>query len=227
MSVAQNRERSDNEKARMVTPELPKRAGRRPAASAAGSGAREEIETVARQQFAELGYERVSVRGVAREAGVDPKLVHHYFGGKESLFAAVVELPLTPGDVIDELRAPSAESLGLRFARIVVRMQSNPLSRMTMLGVIRAATSQPLAADRIRAILTTRLLIPVARELHLDQPDLRAALVGSQVVGLLMARYVVKLPALARASDDEIIELLGASLDAVLGVAITPQAESS
>jgi AcrR family transcriptional regulator len=159
----------------------------------------------------------VSVRGVAREAGVDPKLIHHYFGGKESLFAAVVELPLTPGDVISELRMPSDESLGRRLARIVIRLQGNALARMTMLGVIRAATSQPLAAERIRAILTTRLLVPVARELHLDQPDLRAALVGSQVVGLMMARYVVKLPALAQASDEDIIELLGASLDAVLG----------
>jgi len=182
---------------------------------------------VARQQFAELGYERVSVRGVAREAGVDPKLVHHYFGGKESLFAAVVELPLTPGDVIAELREPSEEALGHRLARIIVRLQSNALSRMTMLGVIRAATSQPLAAERIRALLTTRLLLPIARELTIDQPDVRAALVGSQVVGLIMARYVVKLPALASASDEEIIELLGASLDAVLGVAIIPAAESS
>jgi hypothetical protein len=96
-----------------------------------------------------------------------------------------------------------------------------------MLGVIRAATSQPLAAERIRALLTTRLLLPIARELTIDQPDVRAALVGSQVVGLIMARYVVKLPALASASDEEIIELLGASLDAVLGVAIIPAAESS
>ncbi|MBH0116059.1 TetR family transcriptional regulator [Salinibacterium sp. NG253] len=211
----------------MAAEDSPKRAGRRPSASAAGSGAREEIEVVARQQFADLGYERVSVRGVAREAGVDPKLIHHYFGGKEALFAAVVELPLTPGEVVAELRVPSEETLGHRLARIVIGMQGNALSRMTMLGVIRAATSQPRAAERIRALLTSRLLVPVARELEIDQPDLRAALVGSQVVGLMMARYVVKLPALARASDEEITELLAASLDAVLGSVITPAAGNS
>jgi AcrR family transcriptional regulator len=217
----------DDGMVQMAGQESPKPAGRRPASGATGSGAREEIEAVARQQFAEFGYERVSVRGVARGAGVDPKLIHHYFGGKESLFAAVVELPLTSGDVIAELSTPGAETLGRRLARIFIRMQSSPLSRMTMLGIIRAATSQPLAAERIRVILTTRLLVPVARELHLDQPDLRAALVGSQVVGLMMARYVVKLPALARASDAEITELLAASLDAVLGTPIIPRAATA
>ena len=193
------------------------RRGRRPGASSAAE-TREAIERVAREQFAELGYEKVSVRGIARAADVDPKLVHHYFGGKEALFATIVQLPLAPGDVVAELSAPSAGSPGTRLARIILDLQANTLARMTMMSIIRAVANEKHAAERIRTILTQRMLEPMARELGVDRPELRASLVGSQVVGLMMARHVVKLPALVAVADEELAELLAATIDAALGV---------
>lgn len=194
-----------------------RRQGRRPGASSAAES-RESIERVAREQFAELGYEKVSVRGIARAAEVDPKLVHHYFGGKESLFASIVQLPLSPDDIVAELSAPSADSPGTRLARIILDLQANPLARMTMMSIIRAAANEKHAAERIRTMLTQRLFEPLARQLGVDQPEVRASLVGSQVVGLMMARHVVKLPALVAVSDAELGPLLAATIDAALGV---------
>lgn len=194
-----------------------RRAGRRPGASSAAES-RETIERVAREQFAELGYEKVSVRGIARAADVDPKLVHHYYGGKEALFAAIVQLPLAPADIVAELGTPSDDSPGTRLARIILDLQANPIARMTMMSIVRAAANERHAAERIRSILTQRLFEPLARQLGVDRPQLRASLIGSQVVGLMMARHVVKLPALVAASDTELAELLAATIDAALGV---------
>ena len=194
-----------------------RRPGRPPGASSADES-RAAIERVAREQFAELGYEKVSVRGIARAAGVDPKLVHHYFGGKEALFAAIVQLPLGYPDIVAELGRPSGDSPGTRLARIILDLQANPIARMTMMSIIRAAANERHAAERIRSVLTQRIFEPLARQLGVDRPQLRASLVGSQVVGLMMARHVVQLPALVAASDAELAELLGATIDAALGV---------
>lgn len=194
-----------------------RRAGRRPGTDSAAIS-RETIERVAREQFAELGYEKVSVRGVARAAEVDPKLVHHYFGGKEALFAAVVQLPLAPAEILAQLDGPSSESPGTRLARIILDLQAQPIVRLTMMSIIRAAVNERHAAERIRSMLMQRLYLPAMHKLGVDQPELRASLIGSQVVGLMMARHIVKLPGLAGATDEEIAPLLAATLDAALGV---------
>ena len=73
---------------------------RRPGRPTGGTRTREQIAAAARRQFAELGYERTTIRGVAKEAGVDPALVHHFFGSKQRLFLSVTELPLQPEEVL-------------------------------------------------------------------------------------------------------------------------------
>ena len=80
------------------------------------SGTREAILTAARRQFAELGYDRTSMRQVALEAGVDPTLVSHFHGSKQKLFLAVIELPFSPADVLPELLAGDPQEIGVRFA---------------------------------------------------------------------------------------------------------------
>lgn len=196
------------------TPSRPRRrsAGRRPA----GSGTREAIARAAREQFAELGYDRTSVRGIARAADVDPKLVHHFFGGKEELFAQVVQLPVDPEAVLGRLAEPGRESVGERFAAFVLDAQSNPIARATMLSIIRAAANERHAAERIRSLLTARLLLPLAHRLGVDSPELRGSMIASQVVGLTMARFVVKLPALSTAEESDLQALLAATIDAAL-----------
>jgi AcrR family transcriptional regulator len=172
--------------------------GRRPA----GSGTREAIVEEAKRQFGARGYRDVTLRGVAQGAGVDPKLVLHYFGSKQGLFAASVELPMSPEVV---LAAVFAERGGLRAARFLVEVLQDADARDTFTALLRAAVSEPEAAEVIRDILTTRMLLPVAERVGGDRPDLRAAMMASQLVGLVMARAVVGIPPLVSATPDELV----------------------
>ena len=183
--------------------------GRRPV----GSGTREAIAAAARRQFGELGYRRASLRSIADEAGVDPRLVLHFFGSTQELFAAVVELPFDPATAFDLLLAPGEQGLGRRLAAFLLDVQDSPEGQRTITGLIRAAASEDEAAAMIRELVGQRLLLPLASRLGRDRPELRASLVGSQVVGLAMARHVVGLPALTTASRDELVAALTPVLD--------------
>jgi AcrR family transcriptional regulator len=142
------------------------------------------------------------MRAIAADAGVDPRLITHFFGSKQELFVAVVELPFDPETTFDALLSGSGADtdVGSLLADFVLEMLEQPRSRTTMLSVIRAAASEEEAARQIQDLLATRLLAPLARHLGTDQPELRAALIASQVVGLAFARHVVGFPAL-RAED--------------------------
>ncbi|PKW27252.1 TetR family transcriptional regulator [Phycicoccus duodecadis] len=179
---------------------MPRARGRRPA----GSNTRETIAVAAKRQFAELGYPRTTLRGIAREADVDTRLVTHYFGSKQHLFVTVVDVPFEPEPLVDELVAGGVEGVGRTLATLVVRTLEQPEARQTMTGLLRAAASEDEVADLVRRFLTDRLLLPLARQVGGDRPELRAALVGSQITGYLFGRYVVGLPWLADA-DPEVL----------------------
>ncbi|HEU5044324.1 MAG TPA: TetR family transcriptional regulator [Nocardioidaceae bacterium] len=183
--------------------------GRRPA----GSGTREAIERVARRQFAELGYPGTTMRGIAQEAGVDPRLVGHFFGSKQQLFVEVVELPFDPETVFDRLLDPGAPDLGRRLAGFVLGLLEDPRARNTVTGVIRAAASEKPAAEMVREMITTRLLLPLARRVGGTDPELRAALLGSQIVGLAFVRHVVGVHPLAQADRDRLVAAIAPVLD--------------
>lgn len=183
--------------------------GRRPA----GSGTREAIAAVARRQFAERGYPGTTLRGIAREAGVDPRLVGHFFGSKQELFASVVELPFDPEVVFDAVLAADPADLGRRLAGFVLGILETPQARSTITGVIRAAASEAAAAEMIRDLLTRRLLLPLARRVGGADPELRAALLGSQIVGLTFARHVVGLRPLVEADRKQLVDALAPVLE--------------
>jgi AcrR family transcriptional regulator len=183
--------------------------GRRPA----GSGTREAIAAAARRQFGELGYQRASLRSIAGEAGVDPRLVLHFFGSKQELFASVVELPFEPEAVFDALLAPGEQGLGRRVAEFLLALLDSPEGRKTTTGLIRAAASEEEAAATIRDLVARRLLLPLASRVGRDRPELRASLVASQVVGLSMARHVVGLTPLTTASHAELVAALAPVFD--------------
>lgn len=174
--------------------------GRRPV----GSGTREAISAAARRQFAEFGYPGTTLRGIAREAGVDTRLVTHYFGSKQELFIAVVELPFDPEPAFAALLGPGPEGLGRRVAGFLLSVLDSTQGRQTITGLIRAAASEEAAAVMLRDLIVERLLTPMARRLGGENPELRAALLGSQVAGLAMARHVVGLPVLA-ATPSEVL----------------------
>src|SRR5215211_1809436 len=114
---------------------------RRPGRPPGDSRTQEAIAAAARRQFAELGYERTTIRGVAQEAGVDPALVHHFFDSKQKLFLSVTELPFRPEETLPRVLAGRRSEAGLRLARFAVGLLENPESGEVMTGILRAAAS--------------------------------------------------------------------------------------
>jgi AcrR family transcriptional regulator len=189
-----------------------KRTGRRPGPTRT----REAIGTAARRQFSALGYDRTTMRRVASEAGVDPALVVHFFGSKQRLFLEVVELPVDPADVVEQIAAGPRSEIGQRLAALLLGVFENPELRDRWVAMIRAAASDPEAAKVLRRLLETRLLTPLAEELGMEDARFRATLAGSQVVGLGMAKYVVGVEPIASASPEKLAAAIGPTLQRYL-----------
>jgi AcrR family transcriptional regulator len=187
------------------------RTGRRPGAG----GTREKIVAAARSHFAEAGYEGATIRAIAGGAGVDPALVLHYFGSKEGVFLAAVEFPIDPAAVIPPLLAPGLDGLGARLVGFFLETWDSP-SGSPLLGLIRSVVSSERAAEVLRDFVTREVLGRLAEALELDRPQLRASLAASQLIGLAMLRYVVKLEPLASAPTEEVAVWLGPTLQRYL-----------
>jgi len=188
------------------------RVGRRPGSS----DTRARILGAARVSFGERGLEATTIRDVARRAEVDPALVHHYFGSKQQLFVAAMELPVDFGTVVPGLLEGPRDELGERFVRFLLDLWETPAMRPLILGIIRSATTDPVAAGMLRQDLADGPLLALARAI--DRPDapLRAALAGSQLVGLMMARYVVGVEPLASAPRETIVQTIGPTIQRYL-----------
>jgi AcrR family transcriptional regulator len=198
--------------------ERPVRRRGRPARtdSAGGPGARERILAAARKEFAERGYDKASIRGIAKEAGVDPSLVHHYFGTKEQVFAAAIELSFEPALNLPDVLAGGTDGIGERLARYFIGVWENPVTRAPLLAVIRSAMTHETAAKVLRGFVLRRLLQRVAAELAVPNPQFRAELAASQLVGIAMLRYVLQVEPMATARAEEIIELIAPTLQRYL-----------
>ncbi len=189
-----------------------RRTGRRPG----DSGTRAAIEGAARRQFADQGFDRTSMRSVALAAGVDPGLVAHYFGSKHQLFTAAVDLPIDPAVVIPRVVAGDRAGIGRRLATAIAAALASPAASATMIGLVRCAATEPAAAAVVRDRLTHDVLTPLAAALGMDRPEVRAALTASQVVGLVMAREVVGLTALRTLTTEQLVGLVGPTLQRYL-----------
>ncbi|HEV7654251.1 MAG TPA: TetR family transcriptional regulator [Mycobacteriales bacterium] len=197
----------------MIGGEPPRaRTGRRPG----DSGTRDAIRDAARQQFARQGFDRTSMRSVALEAGVDPTLVSHFFGSKQRLFAEVMQLPFDPAQVLPHILAGDPAGIGARLAGFVVSVLSHPEGYERMTGLIRAAASEDAAAVAVRERVSRDILAPLAAGLGSDEPELRGSLAASQVVGLVMARHVVKIEPLASLPPDRVAALIAPTLQRYL-----------
>ena len=179
------------------------RTGRRPGVS----GAREAILEAARGAFTERGYERATIRVVAASAGVDPALVHHYFGNKRQLFVAVMSLPVNPAQIIEGLVAANeTDTLGERTLRTMLTVWDDEVRRAPLVAMIRAAMSDDQAATMIKEFMTAEILAQLVRAAGSDRPDLRTTLLASQILGLMIVRYVLRLEPLASADIDTVVE---------------------
>jgi AcrR family transcriptional regulator len=172
------------------------------------SGTRERIAEAARRQFAERGYDRATLRRIAAEAGVDVALVSHFFGSKQRLFVTVMGFPFSPREVVPQIVGPGLEGAGERLARFIVSLLEDPDGRARAMGLVRAAASEPEAAKAIRMLLARELIGAFVENLGVPDADLRASLVGSQVVGLVMARYIVRVEPLASLEPEALVKAI-------------------
>jgi len=180
--------------------------GRRPGRRPGRQNTRDAILAAARQAFAERGYDGASIRSIATAAGVDPALVHHYFGTKDELFAATVNFPMNPAEFVPRVLAGGAEGAGERLVRAFVSTWDSPVGAAGV-ALLRSAVSSQLAARLLREFLTTQILRRVTAMLGIDPAEapLRAALVASQLSGLALMRYVLKVEPLASAPPEVVV----------------------
>ena len=170
----------------------------------------------AREEFAAKGYDGATVRGIAARAGVDPALVHHYFGSKEGLFASAMQFPIEPAKLVPEILGGGVDQAGERLVRTMLRIWGSPETQGPMLAVVRSALTHDAAAAMLRQFLSRALLRRVAAELDLPQAQLRVSLIASHIVGLAILRYVIRLEPLASASEDEVVALVAPVLQGYL-----------
>jgi AcrR family transcriptional regulator len=189
-----------------------RRPGRRPGAE----DTRGRILDAARAAFGERGFDGATIRDVAARAGVDTALVHHYFGTKQQLFVAAMEFPVDFATAVPALLEGPPDRLGERFVRFVLELWDRPEVRPLLLGIIRSATTDPVAAAMLRRMLTEGPMLALVRAL--DRPDapLRASLAGSQFVGVILARYVVGIEPVASLPADDLARALGPSIQRFL-----------
>ncbi|GHE33151.1 TetR/AcrR family transcriptional regulator [Streptomyces cellulosae] len=182
----------------------PRRRGRPPAGESAGT--RDRILDAAREQFSARGYEKTSVRGIAKAAGVDSALVHHYFGTKERVFEAAVEVAFQPVlDQRDSVVEGPLDEVGERMTRMIIGLWENPVTRAPLLAIVRSAVNNDAAAAVFRRLVATQLLRRVAGQLDRPDAELRAELAAAQLVGIAMIRYVIRVEPLASADPEDIV----------------------
>jgi AcrR family transcriptional regulator len=180
---------------------------RGPGRPADGGDRRTAILDAAREQFAQKGYVGASVRGIARQADVDPALVHHYFGSKEQVFVAAMELPFDPAERLPQVLAGDPAEMGERLVRLFLGIWADPQFRDPMLGLVRSAFTGEQGATMLREFVGSALLGRIARAGGAADP-LRVQAAAAQLVGLVILRYVVRIEPLASASDEELVALV-------------------
>jgi|ERR1035437_626476 AcrR family transcriptional regulator len=199
------------------------RTGRRPNNGPAGGGAggqsntRDLILAAARAAFADGGFEGASMRQMAASAGVDQALIHHYFGSKQQLFVSAMELPFDPGAVRAKVFAGPRDQIGERIVRFFLGLWEEPVRRQVLLGMVRSAMTDPRAAEMVRRFVIEGGVMPLIEEAGVTDSAMRATLVGSHLIGLGFARYVLCVEPLASAP----VEALARTVGPVIGRYLT------
>ncbi|MEU1685163.1 TetR family transcriptional regulator [Micromonospora sp. NPDC005707] len=192
---------------------MARRTGRRPG----NPDTREAILAAARAAFAERGFDATSIRSIAAAAGVDPALVHHYFGTKEELFRATVAIPVDPAQLVPAVLAGDPDRVGERLVRTFLTVWDSPVGGAAV-ALLRSAVSSEWTARLLREFLATQVLRRVLDQLDVDpaQLPLRGALVATQVAGLAMMRYVIRLEPVASADPETLVATIGPTVQRYL-----------
>ena len=166
------------------------------------------ILAAARQRFAESGYERATIRAIAADANIDPSMVMRYFGNKDQLFAAAADFDLQLPDLSDVDR----DQLG---ARLVAHFLDRWERDEALVVLLRSSTTNDEAAQRMRKIFSSQLRPVITGVIPTDAPR-RAGLIATQVLGLALCRYVLRLPPVVAMSHDEVVDWLGPTIQRYL-----------
>ncbi len=188
------------------------RTGRRPGRS----GTREAILGAARESFTASGYDRASIRDIARRAGVDPALVHHYYGSKHELFSAAIKMPIDIASVIETVLRGERERVGERIVALLLSVWDDRRDRSPLVALVRSAVTSEDAARMLREFLASVLFARLAEALEAPDAPLRASLAASQIMGLLIARYIVRVEPIASAPAPVVIAAIGPNLQRYL-----------
>jgi AcrR family transcriptional regulator len=191
--------------------------GRRPGAP----DTRAEILGAARSLFATRGFKSTSMRAIAGEAGVDPALVHHYFGSKDDLFLAALQLPVDPRVVLAPVFEGGVDGAGERLLRVFLSVWDDPEARLPLLGLVRGVVD-PEGRMLLREGLFGVILGPIGQALGLDEPERRIAHVASQMIGLVMLRYVLEAEPLASMDTEVLVATYAPTLQRYLDGELPP-----
>ncbi len=186
-------------------------AGRRPG----NPQTRAALIEAARSRFVEHGYDAVTVRSIAADAGVDPALINYFFGGKKGLFAETMSLTVNPADVAGLALTGPDDELAERLLRGVLQTWDDRDSGPPLIALLRAAAGEPQIADMLRGFARTEIVEPIMRRLGDPTPE-RAAAVGTQILGLVYSRYILALEPTASAAPDELVRMLAPAMQAIL-----------
>jgi AcrR family transcriptional regulator len=195
------------------------RTGRRPG----NQDTREAILSAARDAFADRGYDAASIRLIATAAGVDPALVHHYFGTKDQLFLAAMRAPFDPATLIPMVLAGGMDGVGERLVRTLLTIWDSPAGGAAA-AFVRSAVSNELIAKMMREFIVNRILRRVAKDLALDPAEgpIRTNLVATQMAGLIMVRYIIKVEPMASTAPDLVAAVIGPTIQRYLADPLPP-----
>ncbi|WP_063061246.1 TetR/AcrR family transcriptional regulator [Nocardia sienata] len=190
----------------------PTRPGRRPGRS----GTRDAILAAARERFAKSGFDKTSIRAVAADAEVDPALVHHYFGTKQQLFAAVVELPVDPEIVLRQVDAVPLDRLGETIVAAVVGLWDSPAGAgaVALVRSLVASGDTSLARDFLLSVVLERVRQRIATDT--DDGRLRVALAASQMAGLVISRKILALQPVSGLPLSQVVAAVGPTVQRYL-----------
>jgi AcrR family transcriptional regulator len=192
---------------------LPARRGRR----SGGADSREQILNAARRLFAELGFDGTSLRQVAREAEVDPAMIHHFFKNKDELFALSVELPADPQQALEGVQTLPPGQRAEAIVRAVLKLWEGPAGH-GLVAFARGTLGSKAKTAMMRDVVTRTIISRVVAGIP-GSPEsvaLRGNLVATQMVGLLLVRYVVRLEPLASAPAEEVVRLVAPNVQRYL-----------